>query len=351
MSQLAELLEELDFESWLDYEGVRYKLTRGKSGIQAQIRECPSCGNTKWKVYFGIETGLGNCFVCERKFTKWKFISDHLAVSNFDTARYIENYMGQQGWRPRQTTSAPVTANALILPESHPIPINGKNLKYLQNRNITTELAQYFHLHYCHSGFFKHKDVQGRDAFQDYSKRVIIPIFDINGELINFQGRDVLGTAEQKYLFPPGFASTGSVLYNSHNAKKAVRVVIGEGAFDCFAIKAAMDGDKVLREFAALASFGKKLSYDQIIKLRELKDSHALKEVVIMWDAEPKAIESAVNAGLELRKIGIPARLALLPAERDPNEVPPDVVNAAIWQAKTIDPVSAIQMKLAAQRL
>lgn len=356
MTQLGELLDELDMEIWLGHEGIRHKLTRGTRGLQANIRECPCCGNTKWKVYFGLETGLGNCFVCDEKFTKWKFIKAHLNVASADAARYLENYMRTQGWAPRQTASAPVQMKAeLKIPTSLPIPINGRNLKYLENRGIDTELAKYFHLRYCHHGVFRYTDAYGRPAEQDYSGRVIVPVFDLDGKLVSFQGRDIAGTSTKKYLFPPGFASTGSVIYNGHNAWKAPRIVMGEGAFDAFATKLALDEDKVLREFTAVASFGKKLSdgdeNSQMGKLKALQEKGALKEVVFIWDSEKEALEAAVDAALLVRRHGLGARIALLPKGRDPNEVPAQVVRDAVWKSVAVDAQIGIKLKLAARAL
>lgn len=184
MSDLIDLLDELDFESWLSYEGVKFKLTRGKSGVQANVRECPACGNSKWKVYINAETGVGNCFVCEEKFSKWKFISKHMNLSGAGTFQYLKSYMEKQGWRPRKRVSAAVELPPLLIPDSLPLPINGKNLRYLANRNITIDLAKYFHLRYCHKGEFAFVDPHGGAKSQDYSRRVIIPVFDLDGSLV-----------------------------------------------------------------------------------------------------------------------------------------------------------------------
>lgn len=351
MSDLADLLDELDFESWLSYEGVRFKLTRGKSGVQANLRECPACGNSKWKVYINAESGVGNCFVCEERFSKWKFIKSHMNLSGSGTFQYIKSYMERQGWRPRKKEAVEVELPELLIPDSHALPINGKNLRYLTNRGITTELASYFHLRYCHEGEFAFEDANGDPQTQDYSQRVIIPVFDLDGQLVSFQGRDITNTAEKKYLFPPQFASTGSIIYNGQNAKESSRIVIGEGAFDCFAIKAAMDEDKVLREATACATFGKKLGPDQLDKLLWLKEHGKLKEVVFMWDAEEKAVAAAVAAALSCAAKGLPAKVAILPPGRDPNEVAAPVVREAIFNAVPINRMSAIQLLMKARSL
>lgn len=335
-------------ESWLDREGLTFKRTRGTSGLQLNVKECPACGNSHWKVYLNAESGLGNCFVCEAKFTKWRFIEAYVGSTARETFQHIEAYMAEQGWRPRQHDHAPVVKPVLELPTSIPIPINGRNLSYLSRRNISIELARFFQLRYCHVGGFAYLDAYGRSAEQDYSRRVIIPVFDLDGQLVSFQGRDITGTAAKKYLFPPLFSATGSVLYNGNNAFKAKRLVIGEGAFDAFAIKAAIDMDPSLEDCAAVATFGKKLAPGQLEKIKRLKSEGALRKVIFMWDAEKSAITAACNAALFCRSHGIEAAVALLPKDCDPNEVDAVVVQEAIKNAADITPMKAISMMVRA---
>ncbi|WEU67317.1 DNA primase [Xanthomonas phage JGB6] len=47
-------------------------------------------------------------------------------------------------------------------------------------------------------GTFEVKDPTGRKMRQDYSNRIIIPIFDLDGNLKSFQGRDTTGEAEKR---------------------------------------------------------------------------------------------------------------------------------------------------------
>ena len=63
VSELKELITELDFEQWLDTEGIVYRRggvsTRGR---EVNIKECPVCGSSNWKVYFNLTSGVGKCF-------------------------------------------------------------------------------------------------------------------------------------------------------------------------------------------------------------------------------------------------------------------------------------------------
>jgi DNA primase len=350
-TELQEALDTIDMEAWLDAEGVRYRSTRGKSGAQFNVKECPVCGNSKYKVFLNQENGLGNCFHgdCETKFNKWKFIHATLGGTARATIEHIKHFARTQGWRPKRVKSAATSEGTLTLPASIALPHNGRNLKYLDNRGITGDVAAYFELRFSHNGKFPYLDTAGEPMEQDYTNRVIVPIFDLEGQLVSFQGRDITGTADRKYLFPPGFASTGSVLYNGHNAHGAEQVVIGEGVFDVAAIKIALDGDMALRDVVPVGTFGKHLSYgtadSQLARLLQLKEE-GLGMITIMWDGEAKAIVDAVDAGLMLRGAGFMVRIAILPKDKDPNEVPPDVVRRAFYHATPLTPGSATKLKL-----
>lgn len=351
--ELEEALDRIDMEAWLDAEGIDYKITRGSRGTQINVKECPCCGNSNWKVYLNADNGLGNCFHgdCEEKFNKWKFIRAHLgSASPAEVIDHIKTTAKEQGWKPTRTKATAVNDEAtdLRLPESHAIPINGRNLKYLTNRGITPEIAQYFHLRFCHTGGFKYR-LSGRDMVQDYSNRIIIPVYDMNGDLVSFQGRDITGTAEKKYLFPPGFASTGSILYNAHNVIGFEHVVMGEGVFDVMATKIAMDSDMGLRGIGQIGSFGKHLSNgdenSQLAKLLYLKEK-GLKTVTYMWDGEKKAIHDAIESALIVSRYGLQVRVAILPDMKDPNESSVQEVLTAFRSAVTINKLSAAKLKL-----
>lgn len=350
---LQEALSKIDLVEYLEREGIEYRETHGSRGPQLNLKECPSCGGNKWKVFLGVETGLGNCFSgsCEARFNLYKFIKAHTGLDDKKTAAHIYQVSKEMGWRPpRKSTIKVVTeTKELKLPHSYSLPINGKNLPYLENRGITSDIAEYMHLRYCHKGLFGHVDSYGNKKYQDFSRRIIIPVFDLNGELVSFQGRDITGEAEKKYLFPNGFASTGTVLYNGHNVQNTERVLVGEGVFDVAALKIAIDRDYDLRDAVPIGTFGKHVSFghdeSQLAKFIEL-GKRGVREVTFVWDGEIKATDDAITAGKMLKNLGFRVRIAMLPNGRDPNELAPDVVASAYWKAIVLDSASAIKIKM-----
>lgn len=354
---LSELLDSVDMEYFLDREGVSYRLTYGSGGTQLNVRECPVCGHTGWKVFMNAESGAGNCFAGDhpedqRTFGKFHFIGWTMGTSGGGTVEYLKTLAREVGWQAKRVTSAAVELEKpdLKIPRSYELPIKGKNLRYLEERGIDLDTARYFHLRYCHKGWFKYP-LNGEEKYQPYHGRIVIPVFDMAGELVSFQGRDITGTAGKKYLFPPGFASTGTHIYNGHNAHRAARVVVGEGAFDVMALKVALDGDVGLRDVVPVGTFGKHLSHgrpdgnDQLSRFLELRDG-GMKEVTFMWDGEPKALIAAAEAGTLLQSRGIAVRIGILPPGKDPNEVPPHVVRATYWGAKPLTKQLMVRLRL-----
>lgn len=357
-SEVREILDTIDVESFFDMEGIDYRRTHGSSGTQLNVRECPACGNSNWKVYINADTGFGNCFAgdCETRFNKWTFMFHYIdAARSRDVAEYARGLAREMGWRAKKKTSAATeeAKGSPKLPKSFEIPIKGRNLKYLEERGIDTDTARFFHLRFAKKGYFYY-EVDGKKRWQTYVDRVLIPVFDLEGVLVSFQGRDITGKQEPKYLFPPGYASTGRFLYNGHNAHGLKRVVIGEGAFDVMAIKLALDEDMDLRDVGHVGTFGKHLSHgdsegsDQLGQLLQLKQG-GLVEVTFMWDGEPRALCDAADAALLLNKHGFKTRIAVLPDGKDPNEVPRSVVRQAYWQAIPGTKLNLMRLKMAQQ--
>lgn len=344
-NQLNEMLDSFDMEEWLSFEGIDYRMTRGTKGDQLNVRTCPCCGKDDWKVYIGAASGLGNCFSgdCPKgTFNKFSFIREYLLnySEKVDMSAYLKSFARELGWRPKKITAVAVemTRDDLKLPDYIPIPIQGKNLKYLTNRRVDIATAKYFNLGYISKGYF--------------GKRIFIPVHDLDGNLVSFQARDITGEAEKKYLFPSGFAATGKILYNGQNARGRVNAVLVEGAFDAISTKIAFDDDKELRGVAILGSFGMNLSGDttggaddQLARFIELKAA-GLRQVTILWDGEARAILKALKAGLNLKRIGLKVRIAILPEDKDPSDVDPETLRWCYRNAKKLTAEYALFIKI-----
>lgn len=353
--EIQEMLDMIDVEDYLNYESVDYRMTRGRSGTQLNLKECPRCGGTGWKVYLNAENGLGSCFhgACagEPGFNVYSFVYHREGKNHAETVNSLKRYVRTLGWRPKVKTEIPEDNNPdeIQVPQSYALPINGKTLKYLSDRGFGPDLAEYFGWRFSKDGGYTYT-LRGEEKTQDWSNRVIIPVFGIDGSLVTFQGRSTEANPFQKYLFPPGLAGAGRFIYNAHNAVGLSEAVLNEGAFDVAATKKAFDEDPTFADIGICGTFGKHLSMatsgDQDDQLSDLKKLRALglKTITMMWDGSPDAIVAAVKAGLKLRGYGFMVKLAILPLDKDPNEVPTEVVRQSYLSAQVLTPLTAARI-------
>lgn len=352
-----DLFEGIQIEDVLDREGIEYRAQHGARGEQLNLRECPACGGSEWKVYVNRENGLGNCFhgSCQETFNKYKLTKAVIgAAGGREMRTYLEALAREIGWRPRRSRSVAVevhTETAWKMPTSIPLPTDdGRNLEYLEKRGISAEIAGFFHLRYCHDGWFNFVKQDGERGGSKFSGRVIIPIFDLAGDLATFQGRDVTGSSDRKYLFPQGLPGTAAYLYNGHTVIGKERVIVCEGAFDVIGAWKALSDSTEWGDVGVVGTFGMHLSLgrdgeDQLAKFLYLK-SKGLKEIRIMWDGEPAAWKKAVKAALKLDSLGFAAFVCSLPAGKDPGEADAIEILEALASAIHVTRKSSIKLLL-----
>ena len=361
-TSIFDQLAELDFESWLDLEGVDYRKTTGKTGKELNIRECPTCGGSGWKVYFNPRSKVGVCFhgshPQDKQFNVYRFISEHTQLKGRPLSEYLEDVMLELGWSPphkEEIKSEVKLAEAIALPKCEKIPLgDGTIPKYLINRGYGRELCEYFDLRYSTTGTHVYWDADaGYAKTQDFAHRVIIPIYDLEGNLATYQGRDALGTAERKYLFPATLPASGKYLYNGHNAVGKATVIVGEGAFDVAGIKRALFKEPTLFPFVEpVGTFGMHLSggtteaqQDQIAAFLALKRK-GLKSVVMLWDTETKTIKNLIAASEKLSSIGLKVRIAVLPNGEDPGEADAEHIISAYYRAAPFNKGLALMLTI-----
>ena len=196
----------------------------------------------------------------------------------------------------------------------------------------------------------KFRSVKAEDGekVQVFQKRIIIPVRDLDGSLVTFQGRDITGLAPNKYQFPSQVASTGKLLYNGNNIIGYNTIIVNEGVFDVIATQMALDKSGLSQDFGVVGSFGKHLSInlqgadDQLSRFLSLK-KQGLRTIIIMWDGESMAYLDALEAAQKLNTFGFNLKIATLPAGKDPNEVYYTEVIDAIKNAKPYSNLMILQ--------
>lgn len=345
-------------EDFLDHEGIDYRRTSGSRGRQFNIKECPACGGTGWKVYLSEDTGYGNCFhgSCGVTFNLWTFAAAHLGTQDAPAIGQLFDEIAKTGgWKPKRRAPKPVAKvfdGDLKLPMS--VAAGKAGIPYLNGRGVPVRYQEEFHLRWCKDGAFAYNKEDGTPSKMPFSGRIIIPIYDLDGQLVTFQGRDIEGKSDRKYLFPPRLPSTARFLYNGHRALAEgwSHIVMGEGAPDVWAIQQAIDEDRTFTGMGATGSFGKKLTLDhtpgletQLQALLRLK-TNGLKFITILWDGEAEALKSACKAAAKLTRLGFTARIGFLPKGKDPAEVAPATVRKAIESALPYSRALEVKVRL-----
>lgn len=152
----------------------------------------------------------------------------------------------------------------------------------------------------------------GAGYYDALRHRLIFPIHDLQGRPIAFGGR-ILGEGTPKYLNTretPLFTK-GKTLYALSDARDAIRAsgeaVVVEGYMD--ALTCHQHGFR-----ATVASLGTALTVDQVLLLKRFAS-----RAVLVYDSDAAGI-GAAERGLEVfDQAELPARVAVLPGESDPD--------------------------------
>jgi len=162
--------------------------------------------------------------------------------------------------------------------------------------------------------------VEGKEPYDRFRNRLMLPIEDARGRPIAFGGRilDAAKTDAPKYLNSPDtpLFDKGRTVYNLHRAapasRQSGRVVVVEGYMDVVALAAAGIGE-------AVAPMGTALTEHQLERLWRLVEIPTL-----CFDGDAagqRAAMRAVTRALPLLRPGHSLRIVTLPQGMDPDDV------------------------------
>jgi len=254
---------------------------------------CPLCNHHKPKLEINFTDNKKghhpwHCWVCNEKgkyintlFKKVKALPEHFSELKS---------LVKTGY---QVKDIEVIKYDLNLPEEFiPITNNSKNIigrqawVYLKNRGITIEDVEKYNIGYCEYG--------------RYSKMVIIPSYDKNGQLNYYTGRSFEKDPYIKYKNPE---SSRNIIPNEHLINWNLPLVICEGMFDAIAIKRnaiPLLGKNIQSELM------KKIVTSTIEKIYIALDTDAMKQAI-------RFAEEFINEGKEVYLIDL--------KEKDPSEM------------------------------
>jgi DNA primase len=251
--------------NFIDYLDSRYDIEHVSGGSQVKVSGmCPFCHEDRsdLRLYVSVEKGRGICFHCNQGFNSVKFV---MAAEGCGWQRAVKILSDDDDDYERFKEETEPDERA-IFPPMKPLGLDG--LAYLAGRGISEEAIKHFRLMFCNANTM----IKGRVFYT--KNRVIIPIHDITGKAVSWQGRDITGRA-LRYLFPPGFEGAG-YLFNAWSiSTNAEYLILSEGVFDVFGW-----WDAGFKNVAA--TFGKKISEAQMDMIRYLKP----KSIFIAWDSD-----------------------------------------------------------------
>ena len=288
-----------------DMEGllVERGSVRRVNKTHVMVTPCPCCGDPRKDKFYinssdGDRRGRWNSYCCHESGDLSDLISKVENISRSEANyKIFKSYEGVDE-QPIPLVSAPAEAPAvssLVMPgmlgpvtPATPMIVNGRP-GYLGDRGVSDYIIARHRL----AATSTHPVVDGKFKM-DYANRLYVPIFNHNGDgtLIGWQLRDLTGSASRKYLFPPE-DKTSTTLYGLHEAVGCGTVMVVEGVFAKWAwdeVGRSM-GSSLVENFC-VASFGKKLSEDQIDLLIGMPH---LKKIILAWDldAAPQIVKIA----------------------------------------------------------
>ncbi|MBU2177594.1 MAG: hypothetical protein KJ556_21080 [Gammaproteobacteria bacterium] len=264
---------------------------------------CPFC-NEKFHLGIFKEYGSYSCWKCKRTGSLFNLLHTLLGINWREyrelqsipilTEKSLSEVLRDKlygGVEVEETTYPSIVSkpqNALFSRDEKE-KTRGKRLlkSFLKERRFKLKKLKKYLAYPCMSG--------------KYVKRLVVPVYNVDGNFVGFQARDMTKRANEKYL-NPSFPLKNH-LYCAHLIKKN-KVIIVEGVFDRWRIGKG-----------SVASFGLGLSSEQLNVLIE----KGVKHLVFAYDGEAfnvtKTIARKVSPLFETTKV------LELPYGKDPDDI------------------------------
>ena len=228
-------------------------------------------------------------------------------IMDFVQKYYLNNIFTKDGIAARKYLEKRGIDEAIIKEFNIGVALDSKDTLYKLLTNKKYSLDKLVNL-----GLVNKFDANVYDTF---SKRIMIPIENLKGQVVGFTGRIYNGevdTAKYMNTKETEIFKKGNILFNYHNARQSIReekkVIVVEGNMD--AIKLSASGIKNV-----VALMGVALSKEQIDVLKKLKVP-----IILMLDNDSAGLEATVKNGDELQKYDLDIRVVRLTDAKDPDE-------------------------------
>ncbi len=307
------------------------------------VAVCPFHDDHSPSLVISEDKQIFTCFTCRTSGNVFSFIMEYENVNFLEALKIVANKIGYnlQIDNIKSSSNSEYKLDYEIMEFSKKFFINNMNTeesieakKYLHERGITDEIINEFNIGLAlNDKDMLHKlldskkyslDMQedlglinkyGLDIYDTFQNRIIIPIENLEGQVVGFTGRifhnedntsKYLNTKETRIF------KKGHILFNYHNAKDAIReakkVIVVEGNMD--AIKVSASGIKNV-----VALMGVALTKEQINIFKKLRVP-----IILCLDNDDAGFEATLKLGEILENAGIETKVVRLTKAKDPDE-------------------------------
>lgn len=291
------------------------------------------------------EKGFYHCFGCSAHGDAIRWMTDQRGLSFMDAIKELASEAGMEvpAADPKSAQAAErakslydvMTAAQKWFSEQLSSPEGSGAVTYLAKRGITSKTIAEFGFGFSPESRSKLREalssfgdamlieagllisVDGKEPYDRFRGRLMIPIRDPRGRVIAFGGR-ILGEGEPKYLNSPDtpLFDKGRTLYNVDKAapasRQSNRMIVAEGYMDVIALAQAGFND-------AVAPLGTALTEQQIKMLWRMTD-----KPLVCFDGDEagrKAAMRAATRALPLIEPGYSLQFVDLPPGQDPDDI------------------------------
>lgn len=302
---------------------------------------CPFHDDHSPSMSVSRERQLFKCFVCNKGGNVFTFVKEYENINFIEAVKKVADRVGiPLDYVPTTNTNTKHKEEFEIMDFTTKIYQNNLNSKegvkakeYLEKRDITEEIIKDFRIGlalndntYLYSVLTKKNyDVNkldnlgliAKDGIKGYDKfvnRIMIPICNLEGNVVGFTGRIFNGEDSAKYINTKEtlIYKKGNILFNYHNAKNYIReskcAILVEGNMD--AIRLYSSGIRNV-----LALMGTALTKEQVTILKKLRVP-----IILMLDNDNAGELATLNIGEELTKNNVETKVVRLSGAKDPDE-------------------------------
>ena len=313
----------IDWTSLLDRAGIPY-VTRSPNISAGEIGvKCPWCGASDSSEHLAIDE-RGRGYVCRRNRShRGKSPVKLIAAIKRIPYEQAERIVGRRMVTPQFAGSSlakflkanpdPVTTkNKLRFPDEFKPLKKASGLPrvfwaYMRNRGFDDKeiewLAEYYNLHYALTGQFAY--------------RLIIPIYDEYGELVNWTGRAVSNDMTPRYraLHESEAIAPGKMLLSSHKLLDGgAKLIICEGPLDAFRVSSVGYSEWIY----GTCLFGTNISPEQAVLIHDLSQRFGETYIALDPDARMRIAGMLMRSGLRITALPVPDGV------KDPGEMSAD---------------------------